>query len=240
MKAVILAAGDGGRLGPYTATLPKPLVALNGRWIIDYTIDSLAAVGGDDITVVVGYREAQLRAALAKRSIEGVALSFVTNARYETGASLSLRAARASCGDAPFLLVMSDHVLTANLLARLIRAREVVALSDRSFIAADFSEHTAAYADESTKLALTPDGRVTAIGKQIEGWSALDTGAFLLAPAVWDAVDASPEDCELSIIFSEVARRGLLYAAEVSGEFWYDIDTTEDLAAATTLLAAGA
>jgi choline kinase len=229
----MLAAGDGGRLGAHTRSLPKPLVRLHGRRLVDYTLDALVAAGVTELVVVTGYREAQVIAALEKDAPAALALRFVTNVRHQAGASLSLRAARAACADDPFLLVMSDHLLSAPLLRKLVAATP----PDRSAIAADYALRDAAYTDEATKLAVAADGSVTAIGKQIASWQALDTGAFLLRPSAWDAVDAVPEDCELSVIFGELARRGGLVAVDVSRAFWYDIDTAADLEAAAALLA---
>ncbi|MEJ5220904.1 MAG: sugar phosphate nucleotidyltransferase, partial [Tepidiforma sp.] len=65
MRAVILAAGDGGRLGHLTRERPKPLVEVAGRPIIAYTLDALAAAGIRDVAVILGYRAAQLGEALA-------------------------------------------------------------------------------------------------------------------------------------------------------------------------------
>lgn len=234
---MILAAGDGGRLGAHTSALPKPLVPLAGRPIVDYTLDALEAVGVTDVTVVVGYREAQVRATLAATAPGGVRISYVSNPRFHGGASLSLRAAREVVAGQPFLLLMSDHVLSAQLLAALLAAH--AAAPELSLVAADAGMHEAAYTHEATKL-LTDRGapsRVLAIGKQLPEWSALDTGAFLLSADVWDAVDAAPEDCELSVVFGQLIARDGLYAADVSGAFWYDIDTAADLAAAEALLA---
>lgn len=240
-RAVVLAAGDGGRLGPHTAETPKPLVQLAGRPIIAYTLDALAAAGVSEAVVVTGYREAQLRATLAPRAAGQPQLEFVSNPRYMDQASLSLRAARAACGDAPFLLVMSDHILSAALVRRLLAAACATDDAAASLIAADFtSGHAPEYVDEATRLVIAADGRVTAIGKALAPWHALDTGAFYLAPAAWEAIDAVPEDCELSVVFSELARRGLLLAADIRGAFWYDVDTPADLAAAAAALAAQA
>ncbi len=235
MRAVILAAGDGGRLGARTAYTPKPLVQLNGRPIIAYTLDALACAGVSEAIVVTGYREAQVMAALSALRPPGIDISFVSNPHFEAGASLSLRAARESMGEEPFLLTMSDHVLSAPLLARLAAAGRA-ARPGHSLIAADRSHHDAEYVDEATKIAIDSDGFVTAIGKQLCATSALDTGAFFLAAGAWAAVDAVAEDCELSTIFGELARRRALRAVDVSGAFWYDIDTAEDLAAASAAL----
>jgi choline kinase len=240
LRAVVLAAGDGGRLGAHTAAVPKPLVRLAGRPIVDYTLDALVAVGVTDVTVVVGYREAQVRAALAETAPDGLRIAYVTNPRFHAGASLSLRAARQAVKGEPFLLLMSDHILSEELLGALLAAHE--AAPALSFVAADSAPHDAAYTHEATKL-LTDGGayaRVLAIGKQLPQSTALDTGAFLLAADAWEAIDAAPEDCELSVVFGELIARGGLYAADVSGAFWYDIDTAEDLAAAAAILAPGA
>jgi len=236
-RAVVLAAGDGGRLGAHTATLPKPLVPLHGKPIIQYTLEALAAAGVREAVIVTGYMESLVHTALAEGAAHGIALTFVSNPRFHDGASLSLRAARAATGADPFLLVMSDHLLSTELIARLAAGAAEGGSRD-SFVAADRSHHDPAYIEEATKLSLAGDGRVVAIGKALPAWDALDTGAFFFAPAAWEAVDAVPEDCELSVICTELARRGELTAADVSGASWYDVDTPDDLAAAAAVVPA--
>lgn len=237
-RAVVLAAGDGGRLAEHTADIPKPLIQVDGRSLIDFTLEAVSAAGVDDVVVVVGYRAEQLRSAMLESSHPGMGLRFVTNPRFRAGASLSLRAARPMVGEDPFLLVMADHLLSASILRRLLATPRDIAVS---LVATDASDWPAAYNDEATRVVLEPGARrVTAIGKGLHPWDGLDTGAFLLAPSVWDAVDAVPEDCELSVIFSELARRGQLQSVDVSGATWYDVDTAEDLAAAQRVFAGGA
>ena len=65
MHAVILAAGDGGRLYPLTHATPKPLLRVAGRPLINHVLDALHAGGVRDATIVVGYHGDQIRAALA-------------------------------------------------------------------------------------------------------------------------------------------------------------------------------
>ena len=66
MQAIILAAGKGSRLSPLTDKIPKCLVEVNGKPIIDYTIDILRELHIDDIIVVCGYKEDILRKHLNK------------------------------------------------------------------------------------------------------------------------------------------------------------------------------
>jgi len=234
IPAVVLAAGDGGRLGAHTADAPKPLLRLGARPLIDYTLCALAEAGVEDVVVVTGYRSDQLKESLLRRRPGGVRLSFAYNPQFYRGASYSLRAARPLVDGQSFLLTMSDHLLSTELVAGLLDAARQH--PERTFVAADSEERSPRYTQEATKLDIAPGGRVTAIGKGLRHWSAFDAGAFVVRPSIWDAVNAVEEDCELGVIFSELARRGELYAADVSGAFWYDVDTEEDLREAAELL----
>lgn len=60
LEAILMAGGRGERLRPMTLTVPKPLLEIDGRAIIDYNIDSLAACGIDDITVCTRYLAEQI------------------------------------------------------------------------------------------------------------------------------------------------------------------------------------
>lgn len=236
-RAIILAAGDGGRLAAAGGTLPKPLVRVAGRAMIEYTLDAATDAGVEDILIVTGYGDSDVRDQLAdgNRPFE---LSFVYNPEFERGASYSLRAARDFGLEAPAFLLMSDHLLGADIL-RTLGATHQSLPGAAALVAADGSNRDPLYTDEATKLALArgPFPReVTEIGKELERWDALDCGAFVIGPAVWQTVDEAPEDCELSTIFQLLAGAGELYAADTSGMPWYDVDTPADLIAASQWL----
>jgi choline kinase len=234
--AVILAAGDGGRLHQHTSRLPKPLVPVSGRPLISYTLDALAQARVHDVLVVTGYLAEQLEAGIEDASA-GLTVRFAANPRFRDGASYSLRAAREAAGDQPFLLLMADHLLSPAIIGALLAAARP---GGPSLIATDASHWPVDYVDEATRVRLRPGtAEVARIGKQIEPFDALDTGAFLLSPDVWAVVDRSPEDCELSVIFTALAAEGAHRAVDVSGATWYDVDTVADLEAANRLVAAG-
>lgn len=238
MQAVILAAGDGGRLGQHTSLVPKPLVQVSGRPLISYTLEALANAGIGEAVIVTGYRAGQLVLGIFEAVPARLHVRFVPNPRFEQGASYSLRAARQVVADEPFLLLMADHLLSTPILQKLVAAYDG---GPSSLVATDSSRWPDYYVDEATRVRLCPESNVVAeIGKQLPRWDALDTGAFLLAPAVWEAVEAAPEDCELSAIFALLTSAGRLRAVDVSGASWYDVDTAADLEAANLMLAGGA
>ena len=236
MKAVVLAAGLGRRLSESGPALPKPLVPLAGAPLVGHTLRALAEAGAERALVVTGHGEEAVRR--GAREWARLPVEFAANPRFRLGASYSLAAARDFCGEEPFLLVMCDHAFSPGLLAALLDSAAADPLGDTCRVAADRSPRDDAYAEEATKLATDAHGRVTAIGKALGAWDALDAGAFVCSPAVWEALAAAPGDCGLSDVMAVLARDRRLGTVDVSGHFWYDIDTAADLREAERLLAA--
>jgi len=231
MRALILAAGDGGRLHPHTAGLPKPLVTLRGRPIIRHVIASLRAAGVDDATIVLGYRGDQVRAALAEDPPSGVRVRYVDNDAWDRGNARSLWAARDAVTP-PFILAMADHLLAPAILRAL-----AAGAGDRCRLAVDHVPVDDARAAGATR-ALVEGARVVDLGKEIEPWNTLDTGAFWCTARAFDLLTDDTRDGELAAIFAALARAGDLDAVDVTGHCWIDIDTEEDLRQAEALLAA--
>jgi MurNAc alpha-1-phosphate uridylyltransferase len=76
--AMVLAAGLGTRLRPVTDTIPKPLIEINGRTLLDYAIDRLALVGVETVVVNVHYKAAMVAAQLARRDHPRIEISHET------------------------------------------------------------------------------------------------------------------------------------------------------------------
>ena len=76
MQAIILAGGQGIRLKPYTTVLPKPLLPVNGKPIIEIIIRQLAEAGVKEIIVSVGYLGQLLEAYLKDGSQYGIKLNY--------------------------------------------------------------------------------------------------------------------------------------------------------------------
>lgn len=105
-RAMVLAAGLGKRMRPITATVPKPLVEVAGRALIDYSLDSLARAGVEDVVVNVHYLADQIRSHLARRSHPNITISDEKRALLETGGGVAK--ALPSLGADPFYVLNSD------------------------------------------------------------------------------------------------------------------------------------
>ena len=75
-KAVILAGGKGSRLAPYTTVLPKPLLPVGDRAILDVVVRQLKAYGFDDLTFAVGYLAHLIQAVFGDGSRHDVSIEY--------------------------------------------------------------------------------------------------------------------------------------------------------------------
>jgi NDP-mannose synthase len=108
-RAVILAGGKGSRLAPYTTVLPKPLLPVGDRAILDVVVNQLRQCGFDRITLAVGYLSHLVRAVMGDGSTSGVQIDY-----HEEGEPLGTVGPLATIGglDDTFL-AMNGDVLTS-------------------------------------------------------------------------------------------------------------------------------
>jgi NDP-sugar pyrophosphorylase family protein/thiamine kinase-like enzyme len=114
MKALILAAGYGTRLLPYTRTIPKPLFTLNSAPIIAHLIKELTDIGCEHIFINTHHLHEQLMA-FAETFPGSVSISCIYEpAILDTGGAIAN--ARAFLEDAPFFVINADIISNVNLL----------------------------------------------------------------------------------------------------------------------------
>jgi NDP-sugar pyrophosphorylase family protein len=75
-RAVILAGGKGSRLGPYTTILPKPLLPVGDRAILDVVVHQLRELGFNEVTLAVGHLAHLVRAVMGDGSAIGVSIDY--------------------------------------------------------------------------------------------------------------------------------------------------------------------
>lgn len=107
-RAMVLAAGLGKRMRPITDTLPKPLVAIGGKTMLDHALDRLAEAGVATAVVNLHYLADQIVASLAGRSRPRILFSDERDLLLETGGGI--RKALPLLGPKPFLLFNSDSL----------------------------------------------------------------------------------------------------------------------------------
>jgi MurNAc alpha-1-phosphate uridylyltransferase len=120
-RALILAAGRGERMRPLTDTVPKPLLAVGGRALVEWQVERLVAGGFDELVVNHSHLGSQIEAALGDGRRFGAAIRYSHEPRaLETAGGVAQ--ALPLLGDAPFVVVSADiHTLFdyASLASRL-------------------------------------------------------------------------------------------------------------------------
>lgn len=109
MRAMILAAGRGARMGALTAETPKPLLKVGARHLIEYSIASLINIGVRDIVINICYHREKIKAALGNGQRYGATFHYSEETEaLETGGGILQ--ALPLLGNEPFIVLSSDIV----------------------------------------------------------------------------------------------------------------------------------
>ena len=236
MKGVVIAAGYGSRLRPLTSNTPKALVKIGGKSIITYPINALLAAGISDITVVVGYRGDEVT-----NYLEGLYpdLNFSYNEHYDGDNAVSVYAARSFVEDAPFVLAMGDHLISPSIVATLLSNSSL-----NRTLCVDAVATSESQVSDGTRVMTDSMGRIIEIGKDLQIWQSIDTGVFMMDGEVLDNIEylMTHQGTKVSIseLVGHMAGGGRHFrTCDVSGQFWADVDTTEDHDSVSDLLRGG-
>ncbi len=117
-QAVILAAGEGQRLRPFTVTKPKVMLSIADKPILQYVIESLAQNGIRNIVLVVGYRKEQIFDYIGSGEQFGVDINYITQDR-QVGTAHALAQTKNVVED-EFLVLPGDNLIEADTIARFV------------------------------------------------------------------------------------------------------------------------
>jgi len=231
---VILAAGFGSRLSAERGDLPKPLVRVAGRTLLEHALAQAVAAGVEEAIVVTGNAGELIRRHLAEVEVP-IRLTVVHNPRYNEPNGVSLLCAERYVSGA-FYLQMADHVFAQPVLRLLDRADVPPSGCPRLLV--DFHPVNLDE-DDATKVRVN-DGLITAIGKEVVPYDAVDTGCFRLDARVFTALHEAALSAPPSVTHGmrRLSGLGQLAAVPISGIRWTDVDTPADHARAEALLAA--
>lgn len=233
VRAVILAAGVGARLGADADNLPKALLSFGGKSLLARHVEILAAAGVDEIAIGVGYRADRIEAELAKIA-SPIPIKTVPNERYRDGSIVTLWCMREALTDGNEILLMDADVLyDRRMIERLLASNHANCL----LYDGDFEP-----GEEPVKICVR-DGRIVEFRKQVRtrfDHCGESVGFFRLSPFVAGALAAAAESYveagRTGEMYEEAIRDLLLDGAadrfgyeDVTGVPWVEIDFPEDV-----------
>src|SRR2546430_4111950 len=157
MNTVILAAGVGKRLRPFTAEHPKCLLAFGGKSLLRRHLEMMDAAGVQKITIVVGHLADQVEAEV-KRVNCRVSIELIYNSQYEFGSALSLLKAESAVQNVPAIIMDADLLFCRVMADRLLEspAPNCLLVDDRLVDTG-----------EEVKVVAGSNGIVCGLGKQV-------------------------------------------------------------------------
>lgn len=237
MTALIIAAGKGDRLKSRHHV--KPLLRLLGVPLIEHVMAQAGKGGVTDFVVVTGYHSEEVRQRLDDFALRTrTQIRHVANEEWEKPNGLSVLAARGQL-DAPFFLLMSDHLFDPTIL-RDLATSSFDPLGVTLAVDFDLQNPTVDLGDVTR---VQCDGsRIRGLGKGLTPFNGYDTGIFYCSPALFDAIDESVRthgDASLSGGMNVLAALEKAHAYDVSGRFWLDVDDPRSADLAAEMLQTG-
>jgi len=231
---MVLAAGLGTRMHPLTTRMPKPLVEVGGKPLIDHVLDRLAEAGVERAVVNVHHFAEQIERHLAARAKPQVVISDERGLLLGTGGGVVK--ALPELGGAPFFHINSDTIWIDGVqpnLARLAEAFDPAAMDALLLLAPTIG--SIGYAGRGD-FAMDADGRLRGRGER-EVAPFVYAGAAILAPALFAGAPAG--EFALTDLFARAAEAGRLHGLRLEG-LWMHVGSPDAIVSAEAAIRASA
>jgi choline kinase len=258
MKAVLLAAGFGKRLGPIGQEIPKCLLQIGGRTLLERHVTTLRALGATPIIVVLGYkREVVAQELMAKFPALRIACLFngtkatghegapapietdllvVENPAFHHGNLLSLWATHKLVDGEPFVLMDADVLCDERVLSRLVESpRANCFLLDRDFPEGDEETHVAANAGRVVRFERGLKARnFDVVGESVGFFKFSAEASRVMFQQMNEYLSRSEVDAQYDDALKDILPRVEFGYEDITGLPWIEIDFEEDARRAET------
>lgn len=228
--AMVLAAGLGKRMRPITEAMPKPLVKIAGKALIDWGLDSLEQAGIERAIANVHYLPDQLIEHLSTRQRPAITISDERDALLDSGGGIVR--ALPLLGDAPFYILNADTFWidrAADNLRRLALAWDDGAM-DILLMLATLDQATGH--SGGTDFLQSPQGRLTRSRGAPDGL--IYAGAAIVHPRIFSDAPAGPHSFNLQ--FDKALAADRLFGLQLDGD-WITVGTPDAIAPAEAAVA---
>jgi len=216
--AVIMAGGEGRRLRPHTETVPKPMLPVGGRPILETIIERFLVQGVRRFRIAVNYRAEHIIGHFGDGRHLGAEIGYLREDRpLGTAGSLGLLDPRPGHP----LIVVNGDVLTTLRHADLLAAHRAAGAA--LTVCAQTYRHQIPFGVLETR-----DGRVTGIAEKPVLTHPVSAGIYVIEPPVLDLLPRD-ERCDMPDLIRTAIARGLPVHSFAMEDYWVDVGRLEDL-----------
>lgn len=217
-RVILMAGGLGTRLRPLTEHLPKPMLPVGGRPLLEMIIRNLADQGFTRFTISLNYRGDLVRSHFGDGSALGVEIDYVEEReRMGTAGALSLLQQRP---ESPFIVMNGDLLTSVRFMSLLKFHAETGAVG--TMCAREY-EVQVPYG-----VIQVEGSRLLAIEEKPYHRHFVNAGIYVLSPEALGLLDAD-EPLDMPVLFERLVARDLHAAVFPLREYWMDIGRLEDL-----------
>jgi CDP-L-myo-inositol myo-inositolphosphotransferase len=234
VMAILLAAGMGKRMGKLTTDLPKSLLKIGEKKLIEYAIDFVKFVGFKDIVVVGGYQFSKLKSAVENYD---TAIRVIENTEFDKQNLVSFKVGASGQTDKDILVCNTDYIFSKDIAKRVAEGLRGISVFCSYDLSAD---------DVDVMKVKTKNGQLLEMSKQLDNYDAIYTGIFFIdyghLPLVNRLVDEilanqDPYTVTVERLFKELIDAGeTVNVQDVGKAEWIEVDTPEEFSAALSSL----
>jgi MurNAc alpha-1-phosphate uridylyltransferase len=232
--AMVMAAGLGTRMRPYNGQIPKPLVVVGGKALIDHVLDRLAEAGVSRAVVNVHHLADQIERHLAGRKTPQIVIS--DERALLLGSAGGPINAMPLLGGEPFFMVNSDTIWIDGVRSNLKRLAASLDPARMDGLLLMAPTATATGYSGRGDFSMAADGRLKRRGER-DVVPFVYAGAAILTPAFFAGVPPGPSS--MSPLFDRAVESGRLHGLRLDG-IWMHVGTPDAVAAAEAALIASA
>ena len=229
--AMVLAAGLGKRMRPLTDTMPKPLVPIGGRALIDHALDRLGRAGVETAVINVHYLANLIQAHVRRRRSPAIIISDERGALLETGGGV--KRALPLLGRKPFFVLNSDSLWIERRKSNLWLMQEAWDPDRMDILLLVAARAESVGYDGRGDFVMSASGRLNRRG-ELEEAPFVYAGVAILKPHLFD--DTPEGAFSLNRLFDRAILVGRLYGLQLDGQ-WLHVGTPEAIVAAEKRLA---
>ena len=236
LQALLLAAGQGKRLGMLPANIPKPLIEIaKGHSVLEYTLRSMSQAHlFDKVVVVTGYKHSAIRGLLEKLAAEvNFKLEHVVNHQYANRSVLySVEVGLAAIRKGDILVMNGDTVFSPAIFGTVKKIMQAKGFP----LAGVIGSMKSTPVDDDIKLQLDDSRRILHVGKNLQSASAVSAGIVLVSDGLRIQYESRLRELKdmrgvihHSIIEALCADGAPISFIEVPLRDWFEVDTVDDV-----------